>query len=80
MSRRALRNLHRAATFGARVRAARQEVGLTQERLARELDVTLRTIQRWEDGTSEPRGTQLMALAQCLSVSASDLYPQPEAA
>lgn len=64
----------------ARLREARTAADLTQEGLARALDVTLRTIQRWEDGTSEPRGAQLLHLAARLGLTADDLYHDRRAA
>lgn len=81
MSRRQVRNLN-GSTFGARLREARESAALTQEKLAREIDVTLRTIQRWEDDNSpsEPRGSQVMTLALRLGVDATDLYPPSEEA
>jgi transcriptional regulator with XRE-family HTH domain len=38
----------------ANIRAARKAAGLTQERLARELDVTSSTVANWERGQSWP--------------------------
>lgn len=56
------------------MREARTAMQFTQEGLARELSVTLRTVQRWEDGSSEPRGGQLLHLATKLEVAPIDLY------
>ena len=67
-------------TFGYRVRLARLERGLTQEKLAREVDVTLRTVQRWEDNTAAPGSVQLLGLAMALGVTIDSLYPEPEVA
>jgi len=76
MSRRQVRQLH--GPFHERLRAEREAVGLSQEKLAREVDVTLRTIQRWEDrGTerTEPKLSQVVTLARVLDCAVGDLWP-----
>lgn len=60
MSRRQLRHL---PTSGERLRSARESAKLSQEAAARVAEVTLRTYQRWEGDSGEPRGTQVAALA-----------------
>lgn len=61
-----LRNL---AWDGTAMRTARKATGLTQEELAREIHMTLRTIQRWEDGSSQPKASALLALCDVLEVA-----------
>ena len=39
-----------------RVRALRQHLGLTQDELARELNVRQQTVSEWETGQYRPRG------------------------
>ena len=58
-----------AATFGDRVAAGRDALGLSQEDLARKLGVKLRTVQGWEDDLSEPRANKLQMLSGVLNVS-----------
>ena len=58
-----------AATFGDRVVAGRETLGLCQSELARKLGVKLRTIQAWEDDRTEPRANKLQMLAGVLNVS-----------
>lgn len=73
MSRRQVRRI--AFEFDHRqVFALRDALGLTQERLAREVDVSLRTVQRWEYGDSAPNRNQLLRLAAVLQVHPDDLY------
>lgn len=57
------------ATFGDRLTAAREAQALTQTQLARRLGVKLKTIQAWENDTSEPRANKLQMLAGLLNVS-----------
>lgn len=81
MSRRQVRQLH--GPFHERLRAEREAVGLSQEKLARQVDVTLRTIQRWESASTErtePKLSQVAALALALGCSVSDLWPLEDVA
>lgn len=57
------------ATFGDRVAAAREAVGLGQVDLARRLGVKEKTIRAWEDDTAEPRANKLQMLSGVLNVS-----------
>ena len=70
--------------FGRRLKGAIKDAGLTQEAVAREIDVTLRAVQFWVAGTQEPKGRQLVALARVLdrepSWFFSDNEPEREAA
>lgn len=58
-----------AATFGDRLAAARENVGLSQADLARKLGVKLKSIQVWENDVSEPRANKLQLLSGILNVS-----------
>lgn len=57
------------ATFGDRVAAAREVVGLSEEELARRLGVRVETVRRWEGDLDEPRANRLQMLAGLLGVS-----------
>ena len=58
-----------AATFGDRVAAGREVLGISQAELARKLGVKLKTVQGWEDDISEPRANKLQMLSGVLNVS-----------
>lgn len=58
-----------AATFGDRVAAGREALGMTQAVLARRLGVKMVTLQNWENDLSEPRANKLQMLAGILNVS-----------
>lgn len=58
-----------SATFGDRVHAAREAVGLSQKDLARKLGVKLKTVQGWEEDLSEPRANKLQMMAGLMNVS-----------
>lgn len=75
MSRRSTRQSRFNAAL---VRELRVERGITHEDLARAVGVTLRTVQRWQDGDSEPRGAQLLQIARVFNVLPDALYTDPE--
>lgn len=60
-------------SLGARLKRARMNKGLTQEALARQLDVVSRTIIMWEKGESEPRASQVSELCRILQIEPTDL-------
>lgn len=51
------------ATFGDRLAAAREGLGLSQEDLARRIGVRRETLAAWEDDRREPRANRLALLA-----------------
>ncbi|RED13314.1 helix-turn-helix domain-containing protein [Pontivivens insulae] len=58
-----------AATFGDRMAAAREAIGLDQSRLAKRLGLRVDTIRNWEDDRAEPRANRIQMLAGVLGVS-----------
>lgn len=40
--------------FGLLIKCVRKELGLSQEQLARELNISFSTVNRWENGKSNP--------------------------
>ena len=59
--------------FGARLVALRKAAGLTQQQLAKEINVSRRVIAYYEGETEHPPTTILPRLAQVLRVSADEL-------
>jgi transcriptional regulator with XRE-family HTH domain len=57
-----------SATFGDRVAAAREALGVAQAELARRLGVKPQTVAAWEADRSEPRANKLQMLAGVLGV------------
>ena len=55
---------------GARIRERREALGWTHQRLADEMDVALRTAQRWQEGDLPRLGT-LMEIADRMGVERS---------
>ncbi|MEM9975353.1 MAG: helix-turn-helix transcriptional regulator [Pseudomonadota bacterium] len=58
-----------AATFGDRVAAAREALGMSEDELAHRLGIKLKTVRAWEQDLSEPRANKLQMLAGVLNVS-----------
>ncbi len=58
-----------ADSIGARIVAARENVGLTTPQLARRLGIKAQTLLAWETGQTEPRANRLAMLAGLLGVS-----------
>lgn len=56
-------------TFAERLAHAREQAGLTQTQLARQLGLTPQAVQKWEAGGGHPAPSRLPALAQALGVS-----------
>ena len=59
------------------IRTLRKNKGLSQEALAANAGINLRTLQRIEKGNVEPRGETLRMLAQALEVSIEELAATP---
>lgn len=59
--------------IGAFLKALRAEKGLTQEQLAGQMQVSSRTVSRWETGESEPTMSNLTLLAKVYGVSLAQL-------
>lgn len=56
-------------TLGQRLRAERERLGLSRFRLAVLLGIVPDTLTSWEQGVTEPRVSQLLALAEHLGVT-----------
>ncbi|GAA3947719.1 helix-turn-helix domain-containing protein [Hymenobacter algoricola] len=61
----------------ARIQTIRKSKGYSQELLAEQSGVSLRTIQRVEQGDTVPRGHTVQALAAALGVALEDFRPEP---
>lgn len=59
--------------FTQNIRELRQRCGFSQEELAERSGLSLRTVQRIENGETEPRGDSLKRIAGALGVTPNDL-------
>lgn len=60
--------------FESNVKQYREQAGLSQEALARKLDVSRQTIANIERGLSEPRVLLAIGIAIALGVAVGDLF------
>lgn len=60
-------------TIGKRISAGRKALGLSQEALGERLGVSRQAVSKWENGTSDPSTSNLLALAKLYGVSAEEL-------
>lgn len=75
MSRNVLRQVAPPhAAFALRLKEAQEAKGLKTEALAREIGVGLRVVQHWRSGKVEPKGQNLIALAEALGVDPRWFY------
>ncbi len=58
---------------GLRIKLYREKNGYSQEDLARILDVTRRTVSRWEQNSSKPNEVELKRLATLLGVTEDEI-------
>jgi transcriptional regulator with XRE-family HTH domain len=57
------------STFGDRLVAAREAMGVSQGQLAHRMGIKAQTLRNWEEDRSEPRANRLQMLAGMLNVS-----------
>lgn len=65
-------------TISEQIRSFRKSKGLSQEALAENARINLRTLQRIETGNAVPRGETLRLLSRALDVSVEELYEASE--
>lgn len=61
-------------TLGILISNKRKELGLTQEKLATMLNVSPKTISKWETNRGFPEVTMLPLLASALSMTTDELF------
>ena len=61
-------------SFSERLRARREELGLSRTELAEQLGVTVNAIGNYETGTSFPKENIMLKLFDCLRVDPNYLY------
>lgn len=64
--------------FGTRIRTLRDQLGMTQEELARQLNVSRPAVGTWEQGRAKPRLDKLQQLADLFGVRVSELMGEGE--
>ena len=64
--------------FGERLRKRPKALHYTQEYVAEALGVSRQAVSKWENGTSEPSTSNLMALAKLYGLSVDELLRTAE--
>jgi len=60
-------------SLGEALKAHRQNCGMTQEYVAESLGISRQAVSKWENGTSEPSTSNLIALARLYGISVETL-------
>ena len=60
------------------IREGRDRLGMSQEALAERLGVSRQAVSKWENGTSDPNTSNLIALAKLYGISAEELLKNVE--
>lgn len=60
-------------SLGEAIRDHRTHCGMTQEFVAENLGVSRQAVSKWENGTSDPSTSNLLALAKLFGISAEEL-------
>ena len=60
-------------SLGETIKDHRTQCGMTQEFVAEQLGVSRQAVSKWENGTSDPSTSNLLALAKLFGVNASEL-------
>ena len=61
------------ADVGNLIRKLRTDLNMTQKQPADKLGVSDKAVSKWENGTSDPSTSNLIALAKLFKISAEDL-------
>lgn len=64
--------------FARRLRGLRKRAGMTQDGLSEQINVSIKTVQRWEFGERSPRAEDITKLASALHVTEAELLNGPE--
>ena len=60
-------------TFGAKIRELRKRAGMSQQKIASHVGVSVDTVRRWEAGRYVPRADELARLAFALKLTRLDV-------
>lgn len=58
--------------IGSYIKSRRENIGMSQSKLANELGITLTTISRWENGHCEPRAYEFIKACRILGMKLED--------
>jgi len=64
--------------IGQKIRNARETLGITQESIAKELEVSFQQVQKYEKGHNRISAVKLFVLAQAIDVPVHVFFPKTE--
>lgn len=76
LTKRMFRGQHRCLTEGVNkvsFKELRDKKGVTQQEIAKQLNISRTTVAMWENGSSKPRADKLVQLAQILGCTVDEL-------
>ena len=62
--------------IGKRIKKAREECKMTQEFVAEAIGVSRQAVSKWENGTSDPSTSNLIAIAKVFQISPEELLQE----
>ena len=65
-------------SISSNLRMLRKRAGITQIDLARDLEISIATLRRWEAGETTPNGTRIIEIANILGVSPDEIVAGEE--
>lgn len=68
----------KAGQLGQKIKLLRQRKKITQEKLARTLNINRTTLANWENGRAEPDTEQLRKIALFFNITLDELLDMPE--
>lgn len=57
-----------------KIKELRNKIGISQNELAKQLDVVQSTVSMWENGTNSPKTSMIPKLAEILQCSIDELF------
>ena len=73
-----MKNTREVKALGDKLRILRKDANLSQEELAWEAEVGLRTIQRLETGENAASVDVIFSVSKALGIKPSELFPDPD--
>lgn len=66
--------------IGARIRSQREQIGLSQQQLARKLEVSFQQLQKYENGSNRVSAARLMEVSEILGSPITSFFDQADVA
>lgn len=70
--------MNEAEWFGSRLRELRERAGLSRQEIADKASVSVRSVEKWEQGIREPSWSMVLTLCRALGVPCTEFDREPE--